>query len=597
MSIIKILPESVKNKIAAGEVVEGPFSVVKELLENSIDAEATGIDVEVFESGLKKIIVKDNGRGIFSEDLPASIVSHATSKIADITDIEKITSYGFRGEALSSISSISRLAILTRSRDEEIGARLTNHNGSVDITDYAGASGTTIVIENLFYNVPARKKFLKGKGAELRRIREVFTKTAIANPGIGFSFSVDGKRRITLKSAEKIDERIEQIYGKDVLDKLYFDKLKDIKVEIAGYLSRPDFLKSSRSMQMLFVNNRYVDYKYLGFLLSRAYEAIAPKGSYPAAFIFITIDPELIDVNIHPAKREVKFFDQSYIDKLIIHLPEKVLGNQAHSINSGLVRTKENSYGDQKYQNQGGAFKPEVVNEGLLPYGKNHTPDRDIVNSEERLNQVPDSTFSSLIKDTAELYKEIGNRDEIRSMGVIFDTYILVEDDNAIHFIDFHAAHERFIFDSIMNNGFDVETQALIFPQVIELSAEDYELVFERRDDFIQAAFDIDIFSDNSIIVRGIPNIVKGLNVEGFFMDVIEALKINDHCANGIKDVIAEKMACHSAKRAGDLLSEDDANMIAREAFNGEHELRCPHGRPYIYKLEKNDLEKVFKRL
>ncbi|MCP4726333.1 MAG: DNA mismatch repair endonuclease MutL [bacterium] len=593
MSRIKILPESVKNKIAAGEVVEGPFSVVKELLENSIDAGSTEIDVEIFESGLKKIVIKDNGSGIYRDDLPFSIQSHATSKINEITDIESISSYGFRGEALSSISSISRLAILTRSREEEIGAKLINHCEEIEMTDYAGAAGTTIIIENLFFNVPARKKFLKGKGTESRKIKEVFLKTAIANPQISFSLSVDGKRSLTLTAVEKRGKRIEQIYGKKVLDKLYFDRLKDLKVEIAGYLSKPDFLKSSRSMQMLFVNNRFVEYKYLGFLLSRAYEAVAPKGSHPVAFLFITIDPELLDINIHPAKREVKFFDQRYIDNLIIHLPEKILGKQTHSIDTDLVKIKEDQDQAAVFQFESGTPAYMDVKERPIPDHNNNPENR----PEKKLGIEPGYSFPALMKDTAKLYKEIEEGDDIRALGVIFDTYILVEEDNAIHFIDFHAAHERFIYDSITNNGLNIETQALIFPQVIELAVEDYEIVLERKDSFSHAAFDIDIFSDNSIIVRGIPNIVKGLNVEGFFMDVIESLKINGDGAGDIKDVIAEKMACHSAKRAGDKLTEGDANTIAREAFNGGHELRCPHGRPYIYKLDKNDLEKVFKRL
>lgn len=598
MTRIKILPESVKNRIAAGEVVEGPFSVIKELIENSIDAKSTEIKVEVFDSGLKKIVVKDNGIGIYKEDLPLAITNYATSKIIEINDIERLTSYGFRGEALSSISSISRLSILTRSRDEEFGARLYSINNQTELSDYAGPAGTTIIVENLFYNIPARKKFLKGKGPELRRIREVFIKIALANPQISFSLNVDGKRQVTLENVEGLDARIEQIYGKTILENLYFGRLNDLSAEIRGFLSKPDFLKSSRSMQILYVNNRLVEYRPFGFLLSKAYEAIAAKGCYPVAFIFITIDPELIDINIHPAKREVKFFDQRYIDSLILHLPEKLLGEQVHHIRSDLLSAKDNHIEDLGHvmvpKNKKDVKTSIDIEQHL------RSEDNDIPNSicaqEENNAMSSNYSFRSLISDTANLFQEIEKQNDIKSLGVIFNTYIIVEEDDSINFIDFHAAHERFIYDALMDKDSKLETQILVFPQIIELSVEDYQILLERMDYFSQIAFDIDIFSDTSIIVRGIPDILEGLDIEDFFMDVIESLKTNRNHITDVKKIVAEKTACYSAKRSKDRLSEDDARMISREALNGKHELRCPHGRPYIYKLEKKDIEGLFKR-
>ncbi|HPQ54244.1 MAG TPA: DNA mismatch repair endonuclease MutL, partial [Spirochaetota bacterium] len=281
MKRIRVLPDSVKNKIAAGEVVEGPFSVLKELMENAIDSGAGVIDVEVSGSGLKKILVRDNGEGISREDLPLTIQEHATSKIVTVEDIETITTCGFRGEALSSISSISKFTLLSRSGAEQLGGRLESEGERVDVSDYAGPPGTTAIVENLFYNIPARKKFMKSPSAEMRSIRQTFLRTALAWPAISFSLTIDDDRKLTLPAVDDTAERITQIYGKGVGNGLYYEKLRDIRVAVEGYVSGPDYFKSSRSMQMIYVNRRPVEYKYLGFLLSRGYEAILKKGQYP----------------------------------------------------------------------------------------------------------------------------------------------------------------------------------------------------------------------------------------------------------------------------------------------------------------------------
>ncbi len=590
MTRIHKLSEQITHKIAAGEVVEGPFSVIKELIENAVDAEADEIDIEIIESGLKKITVKDNGIGIYRDDLPLAIENHATSKISDFGDIEKISSYGFRGEALSSISSISKLTILSRSVEEDTGARITSHNNKTEQMDYAGQHGTTVIVENLFYNVPARKKFLKSKSAELRKIREIFLKIAIANSGTGFTFSADGKRIITLPSTSGTESRITQIYGESTTENLYFDSLKD-KALISGFLSRPNYLKASRSMQILYVNNRYLEYKHLGFLLSKAYEAVAPKGSYPAAIIFIEIEPELIDVNIHPAKKEIKFFDQNYINTLILRLCKKAL-SKVHDLNIELLEKNNTPLhipGNKVLANN---YPPEQL---LFEHEHRKTETQTGGHYAGSRTYTEDNSFRSFITDAQRLYGKTNSQYNFKYLGIIFDTYIIIEKDETLSFIDFHAAHERYIYDTINKNP-ALETQNLIFPQVIELSVEDYQIFLEKKEYFINTAFDIEIFSDKSIIIRGIPAVVKDLNIEGFFSDILESFKDEGDHIQDINRITAEKLACHSAKRSGDSLSTEDAMLIVERALSGDHELRCPHGRPYIFKLEKKDLEKAFKR-
>ena len=349
MERIQLLPDGVQKKIAAGEVVEGPFSIVKELVENSVDAGATHIDVQVYEGGLKKIVVRDDGRGIYRADIGLAVMEHATSKIRDIGDIEGIGTYGFRGEALSSISSVSRMTLLSRRSDEETGGRYTGTDAGTEIGEHAGPAGTTVIVENLFYNVPARKKFLKSARTELRLVREAVMKIAIPNPDIAFSLDVDDTREMTIPVSGSQDRRIEQVFGNGIMNDLQYETLSDLKISVSGYCSKPHFLKSSRSMQMLFINRRPVEYRYLGFLLSKAYEAVAARGKYPAGLIFIDIDPRLVDVNIHPAKKEVKLFDHRYVERLILALAEKAL-NREHRVDGRL-------------------FKPETVPDGTAPDG------------------------------------------------------------------------------------------------------------------------------------------------------------------------------------------------------------------------------------
>jgi DNA mismatch repair protein MutL len=591
MNRIKILPDSMKRKIAAGEVVEGPFSVVKELIENSLDAGSTEIDVEVQESGLKRILVRDNGIGIFREDLPLSVREYATSKIEHLGDIDRILSYGFRGEALSSISSISQLTILTKSPDEDSGSRLVNSDGSVEIHDYAGPNGTTVIVENLYYNVPARKKFLKARSTELRRVRETFLRIALSNSGVSFSFSVDGKRQITLPSSDEVSDRIQQIYGEGILDKLYFDRMRDIKVEISGYLSKPDFLKSSRSMQILFVNKRPVEYRYLGYLLSRAYEAIAAKGQHPVALLFIDIDPSLIDVNIHPAKKEIKFFDQGYIDKFIIHLSRKVL-NRVHVARDvfkpGLDSADKVFVDAVEHENDPSSRQLFLEGESIRGDSGEGIENRDDYSHRKE-------PFRSFIRDVSELYSRIEERG-LRVLGIVFNSYIMAEDGMSIIIIDFHAAHERIIFDSLMRGELYTETQEIMFPRLIELSVEDYLVIQQCLPLLKEIGFDIEGISDNSVIIRGVPTVGRGIDVEAFFYEIVDSLKSERDIRENMRRMIFEKVACHSAKRSHDDLTEDDIILIIRASLSGMHDLRCPHGRPYVYRIEKKDLERIFKR-
>ena len=573
--------------IAAGEVVEGPFSVAKELIENSIDAGASEIDLEIFDSGFKKISVKDNGSGIAKSEIELSIREHATSKITDLADLEKIKTYGFRGEALSSIASISDLVILSRKEDEDMGARLESGIQGITVTDYAGAKGTTVIVENLFFTMPARKKFLKSRRVELKSIRDIFLKMSIPFHNIAFNFDIDGKRQISLQAADSLDERIKQVFGKAVLENLYFEKINDLKVDISGYFSKPDFIRSSRSMQMFFVNNRPVEYKFLSYHLSRAYEAVIPKGKHAAAIVFLNIDPSLIDVNIHPAKREIKLFDQKYIDSLVFSIASKSL-NRAHSMNADLFKAPD-SVSSEGSENRS-VFKSTY--DSAQGIDKNSS----ILNDSQeqtRGESLFASTMQDIISVSQMVYSNI--KDGIKIFGPVFETYIMVQKDEDLFVIDFHAAHERIVFDSLMKRGVFIESQELLFPVIIELSKSDYIIALETKELLKDFGFDVDDFSDSSIVVRSVPVVTGRDETEEAVRAIIESIG-EDKNFEDLNRKVASSLACHSSKRAGDKLSDSDMRKLVSEIFEGEMELRCPHGRPFLHNIKKSDFERIFKR-
>ncbi len=591
MDRIQILPDSVKKKIAAGEVVEGPFSVVKELVENSIDAAATEIEVEVFDSGLKKLVVRDDGRGIHRDDVALALMEHATSKIRDIADIERIGSFGFRGEALSSIAEISRITMYTRTEGAEAGARLAYREGSLEMSDYAGPAGTTIIVENLFYNTPARKKFMKSKTVEMRNIRAVFLRMAIAHPGIRFSLLSEGKQGIRLERVSTLEERMEQVYGADTLKRLRPARLSDISVSIEGFLSEPGFMKSTRSMQLLYVNRRPVEYRFLGFLLSRAYEGMATQGRHPAAILFVDIDPGLIDVNIHPAKREIKFFDQKYVDSLIVALSRKALGGRPHDLAGEALRPAAPLPAEDGPR--GGILPFEDAPAGFDTMKAVGPPPA------SRSPEAPPAetgSAGSVVSDGASPYSGTAARKDARVLGVVFGTYILCEEGDSLCVIDFHAAHERFIYDELMKGDASFESQALVFPRVLELPVEDFAVIADGAGVLSEIGFDMDEFSENAVIIRSVPVLAAGFDIDAFFADLVESLKGGEGGEVGMRERVARRMACHSARRAGDGLSAEEMELVVRKTFSGEYELRCPHGRPFVYRLGRSDMERMFKR-
>jgi DNA mismatch repair protein MutL len=353
-------------------------------------------------------------------------------------------------------------------------------------------------------------------------------------------------------------------------------------VKLAGYLSKPDFMRSSRNMQYLYINNRPVENRFLYFHLSRAYEAVIPKGKYPAAIIFMEIDPSLVDVNIHPAKREVKLFDQHYIDDMIYNLALKCL-DKPHIVPEKLFRSAA-------------PVMPVTGSEGMNSYisGPGTLP-LPAVNDDSETGSYSGSLFSTG-NDDPMAGREFSTASGLKILGTVFNTYILIEDNDRLHLIDFHAAHERMIYDRILRDAGDIEAQELVFPVTLELPVGEFSLVMENIDIFRETGFEIEEFSDNTVIIRSVPVIIGSDKIDELIKNMIDNIK-DGLKSNDLTERFYSLIACHSAKRSGDRLSVSDMESLGRFVLNGSMELRCPHGRPFLFSINQNDLERIFKRL
>ena len=571
MSKIIILPENVKNMIAAGEVVAGPYSVIKELVENSIDAGCSEIEISVFESGMKKIIVRDNGSGISKDDLPLAIREHATSKIRDVNDIYSITSYGFRGEALASIASIAKLCIMSKEKNLDCGGKLSAEFDSVEFTDYFGEDGTTVIVENLFYNTPARKKFLKSLQSEKKLIRETIYSLALSRPEISFRYSFDGTATSVISKTSDEKSRISDLYDYSMLLE---GEICDVDVSVKAFISKPSAFKKTRSDQYLFVNRRPIEYKYLNYTLKRAYEGFLSDG-YPQCFFYVNINPSLIDVNIHPAKKEIKFFDSRYIDSMIYSTAKKILGSRIYS--AGNVFEKSVSESSESFKQHEIKFeeKHETEHSNTTLFS---------------INSKIETNTESTTADISSIYNSESN---YKSIGTIFGKYIIAEKENSVYFIDFHAAHERMLFDAILAKNENIDSFSLIFSEKITLPKTKFEKVSDNLEEFRRIGFDIDTISDDTFAVSAIPSVLQGMNIHGFIDDFAESA---GERFESIREMIAAKAACHSAKRANDIMTNSDIKTLIDYVFNSGAELRCPHGRPFVFNISDIEFEKMFRR-
>jgi DNA mismatch repair protein MutL len=611
---IKILPENIASKIAAGEVVQRPESVVKELIENSIDAGAKNIEVIIKRAGKNFIQVCDDGIGMNEEDLVLCVQKYATSKIEAFEDLDTIKTLGFRGEALSSISAVSQIEIRTEIREEEIGTILKNDEaGNIAVDKGSFPKGTCISVKNLFFNVPARRKFLKTDTTEFKHIVDTFNRIALSHPLITFKF-FNGVDSVFEYPSGSLQERIGHIFGENLSNALLPVEEKTELISIYGYAGKPSLLRKTKGEQYLFLNSRYIINKSINHAVFTAYENILEKGDYPFFILFLEIDPERIDVNIHPSKLEAKFDDEKDIYNFVLSVVRKGLGSQ--DLVPSMVFSEDESPEEKlmvnKFQSTSkGDFSDRPGRERYQPEIKRYSDDEidllfgtitdDVVlktngtvesppfnRNEQREMQHDKATLSSIEKS-----------EESPFIIQLHNKYILSQIKSGLMIIDQHVAHERILYEKALNR---METdipfsQQLLFPKKVKTDPARLALIKELEPYLSRLGFQLKFLAKETIKIEGVPDDIKKGNEEQILFELLEEYSNNQREKQlEQKDNLAKSYSCKTAIKAGDKLDERAMRLLIDQLFATTMPYVCPHGRPIVIKIPLNEFDRRFGR-
>lgn len=625
MAKINILDDSTINKIAAGEVVERPSSIIKELVENSIDAGSSYISIEIENGGKGLIRIIDNGSGIDKDDVNKAFLRHATSKINTVEDLSSLESLGFRGEALASIAAVSKLEMLTKTEEALIGLRIVLDGGKIREKEATSANrGTQISVRDLFFNTPARRKFLKSNQAEAQAITDIVNKIAIGNPSIKIKYINNSKTIYETLGDGSIINAIRMIYGRDISENLIEIDYRSKYFSISGYLGNNNIYRGNRNHQHLYINGRYIKSPNISKKINDAYKAIIPINKYPIYFVNISVDPAKVDVNIHPSKLEVKF-DQE--EEILNELSDFVRGIL---LKSSLVgRYKNNSRGKDLYNKNSFAgfnsfsYSPkeaennltstairEDVSNSCSNQNTNESPrvQADMIQTPIRLSDINNGGIqdkkevdSKMEYQQSSFIEESPDRNPdfigLKFIGIIFDTYIIFSKNDDMIMLDQHAAHERIRFEMYMSKykANDISVQMLIDPIIMDLDANDMDTVRKNIDVFSSFGFLVEEFGHRSISIRGLPNTFGEPESKRFIYELIDGLGKIDNIYDTKYDEIAE-IACKSAIKGNDKISIEEAKHLIGQLEECSNPYTCPHGRPTMVKMTRYEIEKLFKR-
>jgi DNA mismatch repair protein MutL len=611
---IKILPESIANKIAAGEVVNRPESVVKELMENSIDAGAKQVDVYIKNAGKNLIQVVDDASGMSEEDALLCIQRHATSKISSIDDLEAIKTLGFRGEALASIAAVSIFELKTRMQFDELGVLIKIGEGeSISKEKGAYPAGTSVTVKNLFYNVPARRNFLKTNSTELKHIIETFKRIALSHPEIAFRLINDDDLIFDL-SQNDYKERIRAIFGENIVDLIIEAKEITDYLSLNGFITKPAYLRRSKGEQYLFLNNRYVQSKIVNHAVFSAYENLMEKGDYPFFVLFLSIDPKKVDVNVHPSKLEVKFDDEREIYSFVNAVIKKTLGSydlvpvvsftgdntdkESLRLNS-YQRTVRSDFSDRPFADQ------PVTNKRKSIFSEDEIDQLfDDLNREIK-STAPDSQVDHPFETITqkEVYHESDSvqsaSNETPFIVLLHNKYILSQIKSGLMIIDSHIAHERVLYEKALQS-FEANipfSQHLLFPQIVKLDPADYQLVKELEPYLTNLGFNLKFKSKNVVEIIGIPSDLKSEHESETLLDILHEFRKNQQEKQlEVRDNLAKSFSCKAAIKAGDKLTEKEMRILVDKLFATSMPYVCPHGRPIVIKIPIQELDKRFGR-
>ena len=613
MGKIKILDRSTANKIAAGEIVEGPYSVVKELIENSLDAQANSIEVEIKEGGLSLIKVTDNGVGMGKDDAFLAFERHATSKISDTKDLFNITTFGFRGEALPSIASVSSIILSTKEASSSSGLKIKIVGGIVESSEeIAMNQGTSIEVRNLFFNTPARRKFLKGIGYETGRITELVTKYSLGHPGIRFKLISNQRVVYDTAGLESVELRLNNIYGEELENKFLHVTKEDFqKFSIEGWLAPVSFSRNTRNQQTIFVNGRLIKSYELSSALDEVYHTLLPKGRFPIAVVHLQVENTNLDVNIHPAKIQIKVFNIDLIQEKLINLFRKrLLTKNIDNYSSYQIKSPYLNKASFIPETKIAEIKEENANWETIKddsFIEDNFLKEEIIIKQEKFSweqEYPEKNIQSVSIDKS-LPKQIEEKVNIKNIleltpiGQLNNSFILAQNPSALYIIDQHTAHERVLYEKFLREEQEkiIVKENLLIPVILTLSGKQEGILLKNILLLNDLGFIIESFGSRTYLLRSLPWGLKTENIEQFFYDLLDQLDGEPNMSLAkIKEKIIITAACKGAVKANQKLTNEEIIYLFMELAKVNNPHTCPHGRPIIHRITMQELYKVFQR-
>lgn len=600
---IRPLPERLVNKIAAGEVIERPAAVLKELVENSLDAGATRIDIVVEKSGTRLISVADNGCGIVAEQIEVAFARHATSKISDFSDLENLASYGFRGEALPSIASVSRTRLVSKTDDADSGREIVIEGGVVQcLKPIAAPPGTTVEVSNLFFNTPARRKFLKAEVTEARHLTRTAVALALSAPHVKFSYRLNGKEVYNLASEtdSSFRRRISNLLFSGQDSVLLELKSRMDGIDILGFISMPQHARQNQYGLYLFINGRFIKSTSLMHAIIAGYGEALPRGFYPAGAVSLRIEPSRVDVNVHPTKAEVRLSEESQVHDLLFQAVRRGLresGQQTGTIVMTSVTANPGTATNQSF-NRAGAFASfgYIKNAEFLKqlYGATDA-ERPAGSLSVTTGEGQDATVAEMVDVTT---GEMLSGGDFIFLGQFAELYLIFKNREELFIIDQHTAHERVLYEEnldVISRGSGV-AQNLLFPVTISLAPDRYSL-FEETERLLKAAgFVAEPFGQRTVLLSAVPSVLSGKSPEKVFLQIIDDIGVIRGAEHDLKKAVAQSIACRSAVMAGDRLGVEEALNLLKRLLAAKDNYCCPHGRPTIFRISKSELDFKFGR-
>lgn len=633
---VKLLDQNTANQIAAGEVVEKPASVVKELVENALDTGAGKIDVTIFEGGTQYIRVADDGSGMTEANAKLAVLRHATSKIRAAEDLMSLHTLGFRGEALPSIASVSNFQLLTRPADEEFATSIRIDGGEqTECQQTGGQAGTTVIVENLFFNVPARRKFLRTNATEGRYINELLTRLALSRPDVRFKLVSNDKEVLSTPGNGSLFDAITSLYGKKVSDELLKVDFTGTDVKITGYIGKPTLLKGTRQWQTFMVNGRIINNRMMSKAIDHAYQSQVPKSGFPFAVLMVEVDTHTIDVNVHPQKSEIKFSDDSVIYKAMYKAltdaltkpmsakPQQALDLLPDSelavfkpVGQGIITDGMPLPKQQSAPKLAPVQQPKPAYADIFKTAPAHEPQPESVQSEvwKQVEYTYTPPKTEPVYTINEVREEFKKQDEVAAniigftdtnnetesiwpIGQVDKTFIIAQSEDTLYLIDQHAAHERILYDKFVNAHNNIPAQTMLMPLYIDVTAHDTEIIEKHREDFSRLGVDIEPAGEALLRVSSLPADIKADGAEDFIREITKMLsEMKNISPSDLRQNMLHMMACKAAIKAGEVLNMRQMRQLIIDLCNTEHPFTCPHGRPCMIEISSAELYKMFKR-